>query len=535
MARYYANSFIHTVGSKITIFLFILLFLVIINFVIVSYYQSQMESLGNSINIVGKNRFLTSNLLLHLSEYLNHESNTKSSSEIKSAINQLESNIQALRQGEKRAAEGGMDMKSLPKEFSDDWNIIYQKWISFKTNLTNKIIDSTNKKIGTEKSMVITEEASLLEKEALSLIDSSNLLVTKLSDYLKGNSEYSLFIQQIITILLIVVTIAFSFYISTKILKPIKSLTSMISDLNDKTMNVIIRQIKDTTKNNNNNSNELSILSNSFNYMVNYIKNIKKQDEIINELKKANEELKYKDQLKNDFINIAAHEIKTPIQPIIAFAEVLQKEGEINNIEKNKQYLDIIFRNSKRLKQITDDLLDVAKIETGSFFLNKEKFSLREMIIDILKEYEQFKIQYQKNLKLNYESSDNDNQIIIEADRKRLCQVIRNLLNNAIHFTNEGSITVIVKERKKNDFINDKIDEILVSIKDTGTGIHQEILPKLFTKFSTKSLKDGTGLGLFISKSIIEMHGGKIWATNNNEEDRKDLGSTFTFSLPVKE
>jgi signal transduction histidine kinase len=179
--------------------------------------------------------------------------------------------------------------------------------------------------------------------------------------------------------------------------------------------------------------------------------------------------------------------------------------------------------------------LDVAKIETGSFFLNKEKFSLREMIIDILKEYEQIKIQHKKNLKLIYESSDTDNQIIIEADRKKLCQVIRNLLNNAIHFTNEGSITVIVRERKKNDIINGKSDEILVSIKDTGTGIHPEILSKLFTKFSTKSLKDGTGLGLFISKSIIEMHSGKIWATNNNEEDREDLGSTFTFSLPVKE
>ena len=182
--------------------------------------------------------------------------------------------------------------------------------------------------------------------------------------------------------------------------------------------------------------------------MVSFIKNIKKQDELINELKKANEELKYKDQLKNDFINIAAHEMKTPIQPIIALAEVLQQEGGINNIEKNKQYLDIIFRNSKRLKQLTDDLLDVARIETGSFFLNKEKFRLREMITDILKEYEQT-IQHKKNLKLIYEFNDNNNQIIIEADRNRLCQVIRNLLNNAIQFTNEGSITVIVERKEK--------------------------------------------------------------------------------------
>ena len=115
----------------------------------------------------------------------------------------------------------------------------------------------------------------------------------------------------------------------------------------EKHLNVIISQNKG---NHNNNNNELSVLSNSFNYMVNYIKNIKKQDELINELKKANEELKYKDQLKNEFINIAAHEMKTPIQPIIALAEVLQQEGGINNIEKNEAILDIIFRNSKRLK-----------------------------------------------------------------------------------------------------------------------------------------------------------------------------------------
>jgi len=230
-----------------------------------------MAYLGNSINIAGKNRFLTSNLLLHASESLNPEANTKSSSEIKSAINQLESNIQALRQGGKMIA-GVIDLKPLPKEFLEDWNIIYQKWILLKTNLTNKIIDSTNKKMDSEKSNDIIEEASLLETDALSLIDPSNLLVTKLSDFLKSNSEYSLFIQQINTILLIVITIAFSFYISTKILKPINSLTSAISELNGETLNVIISQIKETK---NNNNNELSVLSTSFNYMVNYIKNIK--------------------------------------------------------------------------------------------------------------------------------------------------------------------------------------------------------------------------------------------------------------------
>ena len=180
--------------------------------------------------------------------------------------------------------------------------------------------------------------------------------------------------------------------------------------------------------------------------------------------------------------------------------------------------LDIILRNSKRLKQLTEDVLDVASIESGSFFLNKEKFNLKEMITDVLKEYKQT-IQNKNNIKFFLEFNDNNDEIIIvEADRNRLSQVIHNLLHNALKFTKEGSITVIVEIKKDNT--NDKYDEILVSIKDTGTGIHPEVLPKLFTRFATKSPIAGTGLGLFISKSIIEMHGGKIWATNNKEKDK---------------
>ena len=318
-----------------------------------------------------------------------------------------------------------------------------------------------------------------------------------------------MFNQRVFIILDIVVIAAFVLYLTRKILKPILSLTSAISEVNRDTLNVI-------AQNKGNNNDELSLLGNSFNYMVNSIKNIKKQDELIKELKKANEELKYKDQLKNEFINVAAHEIKTPIQPIIALSELLQQEG-INNIEKNKELLNIIFRNSKRLKQLTEDVLDVASIESGSFFLTKEKFNLKEMITDVLKEYKQT-IQNKNNIKFFLEFNDN-NEISIEADKNRLSQVIHNLLHNAIKFTKEGSITVIVERKKDNT--NDKYDEILVSIKDTGTGIHPEVLPKLFTKFVTKSPIAGTGLGLFISKSIIEMHGGKTWATNNKEKNRE--------------
>jgi len=521
MLKYYTNNFEFIrskLGTKIITFVFILIILVITSFIIFSYYQSQMTYLGNSINIAGKNRFLTSNLMFDISKYLVEDS-TKDVSKINSAINQLESNILTLREGGNIA---GIKLKPLPVEFLNDWNNVYQKWISLKTIIVNNIIEPNDKTMGS----IDKFTQSSLETEAQSLVNLSNILVTKLGEYGRNNSENLLFNQRVFIILDIVVIAAFVLYLTRKILKPILSLTSAISEVNRDILNVI-------AQNKSSNVDELSILSNSFNYMVNSLKNIKKQDELINKLKKTNEELKYKDQLKNEFINVAAHEIKTPIQPIIALSELLQQEG-INNIEKNKQLLDIIFRNSKRLKQLTDDVLDVASIESGSFFLNKEKFNLKEMITDVLKEFEQT-IQNKNNIKFFLEFNDNNDEIIIvEADRNRLSQVIHNLLHNALKFTKEGSITVIVERKKDNP--NDKYDEILVSIKDTGTGIHPEVLPKLFTKFATKSPIPGTGLGLFISKSIIEMHGGKIWAINNNEIDReKDVGSTFTFSLPVKQ
>jgi signal transduction histidine kinase len=133
---------------------------------------------------------------------------------------------------------------------------------------------------------------------------------------------------------------------------------------------------------------------------------------------------------------------------------------------------------------------------------------------------------------LFYESHDNDEIIIAEGDRNRLIQVVSNLLNNAIKFTNEGNITIIVERKKDNSNNN---NEIVVSIKDTGTGIDQQILPKLFTKFATKSTAEGgTGLGLFISKTIIEKHGGRIWAMNNATTINGDgKGATFAFSLPI--
>jgi signal transduction histidine kinase len=533
MLKHDANAFRlirSKIGLKIAILVVIQIIFIITSFSILSYYESQGTYLGNSINIAGKNRFLTSNLMLHLSEYFfesngNDISKINHISKINSAIDQLETNILALREGGKVS---DVDLKPLPSEFFDDWNIIYQKWVSLKTTLTNNII-KPNEQINSEATATATttdkDIKTTLDTRALSLVDSSNALVTKLGKYAGNTSQNSMFLQTIFAFLNIVVA-AVVLFIVMRILKPIFALTTATSEISRGNLDVSVKS--------RGNNDELSVLTDSFNFMVNSIKKyVNKQNELTRKLKDANEELKNNDRLKDEFINVAAHELRSPIQPILGLSEFLRSnKGRENNnssnsaamsLEKEEELLDVIVRNSKRLRQLAEDILDVAKIEGGSLFLNKEKFNLKEMITEILSEYEQ-KIKNIKNIKLSYYSQGNDSITIeVEADRSRLCQVIYNLLSNAVKFTNDGSITVIAEKKDKDD------NFILLSIRDTGTGIDSEMLPKLFKKFATKSQMGGTGLGLFISKSIIERHGGKMWAENNSD----GKGATFAFSLPI--
>ncbi|HET7642587.1 MAG TPA: HAMP domain-containing sensor histidine kinase, partial [Nitrososphaeraceae archaeon] len=515
----------------------------ITSLIILSYYQSQMTYLGNSINIAGKNRFLTSNLMFSTAEYF--MDNKNDISKIKTAIDQLESNLLTLKNGGRIS---GIDLKPLPSEFSGDWDNVNQEWIELKSTLLNNILKQnptiSSLQEGTlffillpslSSSTTIHTAATVdnnikisLEAKALSLVNSSNALVTKLGEYAKQSSQYSVFLQGVFAVLNIGVTTAFIFYIIRKLLKPILALTTATYEVKNGNLNVVIKSKV------NGNGDELSFLSDSFNSMVNSIKNyIKKQNQLTKELEKANEELKYRDQLKDEFINVAAHELKTPIQPIIGLCELLRERD--SDIERDEEILDVIIRNSKRLMKLAENILNVAKIEGGSFFLRKEKFDINELIVEVMKDIQHKIVENKKNIKLLYKSYNDyniNNKIIVDADRNRISQVISNLLNNALNFTNEGSISVIIEERKK---VNDNGNEIIVSIKDTGVGIDPEILPKLFTKFASKSLiPGGTGLGLFISKSIIEMHGGKIWANNNVDNDgRETKGSSFTFSLPL--
>ncbi len=284
------------------------------------------------------------------------------------------------------------------------------------------------------------------------------------------------------------------------------------------------------------------------------------------------EQLQQADRIKTEFINIAAHELRTPIMPIIGYAEMLEEEleeeeEELGHNEKRKESLTAIIRNAKRLQRLADDILDVTRIESKTMNINKEQLNLNDLILNVLDDIvintkeEELKSagdNINNNSNSNSISSSNNNRrkflykaseedIIIQGDRIRLIQVISNLIDNAIKFTKQeggeggsggGTISIIVDKKRKENIINNdnnntnegkkEEEEVIVSIKDTGTGIASEILPRLFTKFASKSYK-GTGLGLFISKSIIEDHGGKMWAENNAD----GKGATFSFSLPI--
>ena len=236
-------------------------------------------------------------------------------------------------------------------------------------------------------------------------------------------------------------------------------------------------------------------------------------DESNKQLSQANQQLKVHDKMQREFINIAAHELRTPVQPILGLSEVLQSKAKD---EKQRIIADIISRNAKRLQGLAEDILDVTRIESHSLKLRKEEFNLNDIIVNCINDAT---ITHRKNVKLLYEPKD----VIVEGDKGRISQVVSNLLNNAFKFTTDGSISIsIISEENEED------GKVIVSIKDTGTGIDLELFPRLFSKFATKSFA-GTGLGLFIAKSIIEAHGGKIWAENNPD----GKGATFRFSLPI--
>src|ERR687893_1111268 len=251
-------------------------------------------------------------------------------------------------------------------------------------------------------------------------------------------------------------------------------------------------------------------------------KNLIEREEVI---RFQYEKLKESDRMKDEFVNIAAHELRTPIQPILGLSEIIRPK--VNAIDR--EYVDVIVRNAKRLHRLTEEILDVTKIESQSLKLKKEEVNLKDVIEtcindEIVNKHSNSNDDERKP-KILYQPKD----ILLRADRIRISQVISNLLSNAIKFSPGGTISIVsdLNSNSSKDN-NDSDNEAIVNIKDNGHGIDQEMLPKLFSKFATKSFA-GTGLGLFICKSIIEAHGGSIWAENNPD----GKGATFSFTLPL--
>jgi len=284
----------------------------------------------------------------------------------------------------------------------------------------------------------------------------------------------------------------------------------------------LIVELRDDTKENYYDAAGLAAYSNSRPIALSYVsifESLWKQGELYEQLKAYN-------IMQRDFINIAAHELRTPIQPILGLSQVVSpKVGE-----EEREHMRVIIRNAKRLQRLTENILDVTKIDNHSLNLQKERVNLIDLISRIVQDFRNQIDSPNLLLVCQFEEKQEDKNDLafVRADKSRLIQVISNLLSNAIKFTKEGIISVNVEKQVKEKEKGIKQDEAIIRVKDMGVGIDPKLLDRLFSKFATKSFA-GTGLGLFISKSIVEAHGGRIWAENNSD----GRGATFIFTLPL--
>jgi two-component system sensor histidine kinase VicK len=278
------------------------------------------------------------------------------------------------------------------------------------------------------------------------------------------------------------------------------------------------------------------------------------------QLKESNQRLKTNSEEQREFVNLAAHEIRTPTQAILGYIELLQ-DSDIKDVS-NLNYLNSIERNANRLARLVEDLTYVSKIESNNVVLLKEKTNLKNLIEFVIKD---FKIdlqrrsreskrkgdeRYLKNIDILSSCNVHENENLptvfeVIIDPIKIIQVLSNLINNSLHSIyndnsnselNGNSVRIIITkitntditESDNNNSHPDLENKLLITIRDTGKGIEPKLFPRLFEKFVTNS-SSGTGLGLYITKAIIEAHGGRIWAENNTNEK----GATFRFTLPL--
>ena len=349
--------------TKIGILIVIEIIIILSSFVILVYFESLGTLLGNSINIAGKNRFLTANVQLATEEY---QSGFVSLLNLKKALEMLDSNIFALKEG---GSYADLELKPLPPQFLNYWEVVSQNWKDYKSSIVEKIINPMQaaREIPSVDQLTTSKE---LKTKALELLRSSDVLVTKLGEFAKINSQNLMLLQILLGIFNIAVH-AGMLYLIVKILRPIPALTKATTEIRNGNLDVSVAH---------SGSDELSELSKSFNSMVHSIKvSNKKQIDLTRKLEKTNEELKQKEKLKDEFINVASHELRSPIQPILGLAG-LAKKGKINQ----ELAWDVILRQARKLDQLANDILDVSRIESGNLSCKMDRVSINDIILEVM-------------------------------------------------------------------------------------------------------------------------------------------------------
>ena len=522
---------------KISIFIIIVIILIIGSFGVLAYFQSQGSSIGNSINIAGKNRYLTANLLLQTEKYLEGSSNIP---QLEDAMYKLQTNIMTLKQG---GTISGINLRSLPSDFLDLSRRIDEDWSIFKTYITNNLLkrheDGQVTAARSNATAQSTTERKNLELLASNLIGSSDALVTKLGRQADTYSQNLMLLQILFGILIIGILVLVLYFVA-RILRPISALTQATSEIEKGNLDVSVKR---------KGNDELSVLSDSFNSMVNSIKRYNerqneltkalefKNDELTEtekDLRRANEELVNTETAKEEFLSMISHELKTPLTPLKMYAEMLLKirsMGELN--EKQLKAMKMILRSISQLELLVNDIFDVYKLDIGKLQLNKKVVQVASLVKENMSELGL--LMQDKQIQFNAEIIPPSEKVNVLCDPRRIGQVLANLIKNSVDFVPDkgGRITIRTEAGYSKQTNDGNSNYVVFTIEDNGSGIPFEKIINLFKKFyqvdtSTKRKHGGTGLGLAICKGIVEGHGGKIWVDTKHTQ-----GAMIKFTLPI--
>ena len=522
---------------KISIFIIIVITLIIGSFGVLAYFQSQGSSTGNSINIAGKNRYLTANLLLQTEKYLDGSSNIP---QLEDAMYKLQTNIMTLKQG---GTISGINLRSLPPDSLVLSRRIDEDWSIFKTYITNNLLkrheDGQVTAARSNATAQSTTERKNLELLASNLIGSSDALVTKLGRQADTDSQNLMLLQIFFGILIIGILVLVLYFVA-RILRPISALTQATSEIEKGNLDVSVKR---------KGNDELSVLSDSFNSMVNSIKRYNerqneltkalefKNDELTEtekDLRRANEELVNTETAKEEFLSMISHELKTPLTPLKMYAEMLLKTrsvGELN--EKQIKAMKMILRSISQLELLINDIFDVYKLDIGKLKLNKKVVQVASLVKENMSELGL--LMRDKQIQFNAEIIPPSEKVNVLCDPRRIGQVLANLIKNSVDFVPDkgGRITIRTEAGYSKQTNDGNSNYVVFTIEDNGSGIPFEKINNLFKKFyqvdtSTKRKHGGTGLGLAICNGIVEGHGGKIWVDTNHTQ-----GAMIKFTLPI--